>query len=126
MPAILVVDDEPSIRKMLTLILQRGGFTVFTAANGAQALHKYQLYKDDIDLVISDCSMPVMDGKALTTRLLSERPDLPVILLSDESDAIDFGSQSTLRFLPKPFDLKTLLSTVQSMVSESTQLSTSS
>src|SRR5262245_29310885 len=118
MAAILVVDDEPLIREMLTLILERGGFQVYSAANGAQALHKFHLYRGDIDLVITDVGLPGMDGRALAMRLLAEQPSLPMILMSDRYDYMDLGSHSTLRFLPKPFNLAALLSTVRSLVAE--------
>jgi CheY-like chemotaxis protein len=124
MAAILVVDDEPLIREMLMLVLERGGFTVLCAGNGVQALHKYHLYRDDIELVISDVSMPEMGGESLAMRLLAERPDLPVILLSDQCDSIDMTPHPNLRLLPKPFDLATLLSTVRSLVAEGRSLST--
>jgi len=126
MAAVLVVDDEPVIREMLMLILERNGFAVVSAANGAQGLHKYRLYKDDIELVICDVAMPEMDGPTLIERLLKERPELPIIMMSDQSDSIDLGSHPNMRFIPKPFDLSRLLSTARSLISQGKSLSTSS
>jgi two-component system cell cycle sensor histidine kinase/response regulator CckA len=125
MSAILVVDDEPMIREMLMLVLERSGFSVVSAANGVQALYKYHLYRDDIELVICDIAMPEMDGPALAKRLLAERPDLPMIMMSDQCDSIDLASQPALRFLPKPLDLSMLIATVRNLVTEGKSLSTS-
>src|SRR5215467_8150996 len=105
MAAILVVDDEPLIREMLARILEREGFAAICAADGVQALHKYHLHKVDIELVISDCSMPKLDGPTLAALLLKEQSDLPIILMSEGCEGIDIGSSPTFRFLPKPFDL---------------------
>ena len=121
MAAILVVDDEPVIREMLMLVLERGGFVVHGAANGVQALYKYHLYSDEIEVVISDVAMPEMDGVALALHLLAERPDLPMILMSDHCDESGFCSQPNLRFLPKPFDLSTLVFTVRNLVTRAGQ-----
>ena len=125
MATILVVDDEPLIRDMLTLVLKREGFSVVCAANGVQALYKYRLYKDDIELVICDVVMPELGGPALAERLLVEQPDLPIILMSDECDNIDSASRRNMRFLAKPFNLATLRSTVQSLVGERSTMFTS-
>ena len=118
MPEILVVDDEPLIRQLLIEVLEGEGFSVVSAANGLQALVKYQLHAKDIDLVISDVVMAEMNGPALARRLLAERPDLPIILMSDQADTCDLGSQSIVRFLSKPFDLESLVSTVRGLVAE--------
>ena len=89
-----------------------------SAANGVEGLHKYRLYKDDIALVICDVTMPEMDGPTLVMRLLREQPEQPIIMLSDHCESIDLGSQPNLRFIPKPFSLSTLLSTVRSLISK--------
>jgi len=123
MAAILVVDDEPLIREMLMLVLEREGFTVLSAANARQAFNKYHLFSHEIELVISDVSMPGTDGLAFAKRLLAERPDLPIILMSDHGDDVDIGPLPTLRFVTKPFDLAALLSTVHGLVSEGASLS---
>jgi|SRR5262245_48048582 DNA-binding NtrC family response regulator len=125
MAAILIVDNEPLIREMLMLVLERSGFAVVSAANGIQGLRKYHLYQDDIELVICDVAIPEMNGTMLVERLSAEQPNLPIIVMSDERDTGDLGSQPNLRFLPKPFDLTTLLSTVNSLVSDGKTLSAS-
>ena len=118
MSEILVVDGEPLICQLLVEVLEGEGFSVVSAANGQQALVKYRLHAKDIELVISDVVMPEMNGPALARRLLAERPDLPIILMSDPADISDLGSQSIVRFLSKPFDLESLVSTVRDLVPE--------
>ncbi len=124
MPAILVVDDEPLIREMLALVLEREGFAVYCAADGAEALHKYRLHRDEIELVISDCIMPRVDGPTLAARLAVERPELPMILMSDTFSVEDLDPNLHLQFLPKPFDISGLLSAVHSLIPESKSVST--
>jgi CheY-like chemotaxis protein len=123
MPAILVVDNEPLIREMLTIVLENEGFSVVSAADGVQALLWYHLHRQEIKLVISDVMMPKMNGFELARRLMAERPDIPIILMSDQADSTNLGPQPAVRFLPKPFDLSALLSTVQSLVAEESSVS---
>jgi DNA-binding NtrC family response regulator len=124
MPAILVIDNEPLMREMLTLVLENEGFSVVSSADGVQALLCYHHYRREIELVISDIVMPKMNGVELAQHLLAERPDLPIILMSDQADITDLGPQHTVHFLPKPFDLSTLLSTVRSLMAEESSVST--
>lgn len=118
MPTILVVDDEPLIRTLLMLILEQGGYAVFSAENGAEALTIARRYGDGIDLVVSDVLMPEMDGATLASRLRVERPALPVLLMSDAYAVEDLGLRKTYPFLPKPFDLTTFLTVVRHMVEQ--------
>ena len=61
MPTVLVVDDEPQILKLLSLMLRKE-YTVMTAESGIEALVTYESYSDRIDLVITDITMPGMSG----------------------------------------------------------------
>ncbi len=118
MPTILVVDDEPLIRTLLMLILEQGGFAVFSAENGAEALSIARRYGDRIDLVVSDVLMPEMDGATLASRLRTERPNLQVLLMSDAYAVEDLGLRKAYPFLPKPFDLGVFLGVVRHMVAQ--------
>ena len=91
MSRILIVDDEPQITRMLRTSLVSHGYDVVSAANGAEGLASFERFKPD--LVITDLSMPVMDGLALTMeiRRLSRtpivilsvpcHPDFPIVIL---------------------------------------------
>lgn len=80
MRSVLVVDDEAHIRRLVSMQLERRGYKVDVAANGAEALER--LRATPYDAVITDLSMPVMDGQELCTEIRSEiGTTVPVIVL---------------------------------------------
>ena len=115
MPTVLVVDDQSAIRNLLALILEREGFSVLTAECGREALSVSRKHLKDIDLLVSDISMPGMDGPTLARNLVAENPGLPVLLISGCCDDAQIGSCRPFKFLPKPLNLTTFLDTVQSL-----------
>ncbi len=82
---LLVVDDEPSIREMITEILQPFGYTVLTAADGDEALDMYQRKDMSIDMVILDLNMPGMDGYQCLRKLVHQDPSARVLVASGYS-----------------------------------------
>jgi CheY-like chemotaxis protein len=64
-PVILVADDEPLIRNLVTLLLQHDGYFVMSAADGHEGLHLSRKYPGVIDLLITDMEMPRMNGTDL-------------------------------------------------------------
>jgi two-component system, cell cycle sensor histidine kinase and response regulator CckA len=113
MATVLVVDDEPVIRTMMTEVLQQEGHSVFTAGSGAQALSLFRSHRREIDLLISDIVMRETDGPALATEMQAERPGLPVLLMSGSFDTAP--PNSSFEFLPKPFSIRDLLNRVRSL-----------
>jgi PAS domain S-box-containing protein len=108
--AILVVEDEPVNRRIVTRILEREGYLVHAAGSGAAALDLLAALGDDLALVITDLSMPGMSGAELTTHIHALRPDLPTLLMSgfpSVSSGRDAGAQ-----LLKPFGADELLDRV--------------
>jgi DNA-binding NtrC family response regulator len=103
---VLLVDDEPELRRLLHRTLSRAGFEVVDAENGRVALEAARLTR--FDAVISDVRMPCMGGMELLERLQLEAPGLPVVLISgsleltDREGAIALGA---FDFLPKPIQL---------------------
>lgn len=77
---ILVVDDDPFVRDVLTMILEAGGFEVDVAGDGAAALARHGA--NPADLIISDMNMPAMDGLELIKRVRSRDDDVPIIILT--------------------------------------------
>ena len=77
---VLIVDDEPNLRKILSAQLTRDGYDVLTAEDGEQGLAA--LKEHHIDLVITDLKMPKVDGMTLLRRALQEEPELPIILIT--------------------------------------------
>jgi CheY-like chemotaxis protein len=77
---ILVVDDDEAMRDLLSRMLGRAGYAVETAADGCNALQRF--HEHAIDAVVTDLSMPKMNGLELTRALLTERPELPIIAVT--------------------------------------------
>lgn len=112
---ILVVDDEESVRIIAQKTLQRFGYSVLVATNGAEALSIYVPNQSKIDLVITDMAMPIMDGVATIIALRSLNPHLRIIassgLASNSSVAKAIGAGVQL-FLAKPYTAEALLRTI--------------
>ena len=85
---VLFVDDEPSIVKLGGKILQRLGYTVTTQTSSVKALELVREKPGDYDVVITDMSMPDMNGDILAMELMKIRPDIPVILCTGYSNKI--------------------------------------
>jgi DNA-binding NtrC family response regulator len=102
---ILIVDDEPSIRKVLSAHLRRFGHEVDTAEDGASAIAR--LDEEPFHLVVSDLKMPVVDGMALLRWVNDNQPGLPVILITAHGtvdSAVEALKQGAFDYVTKPFD----------------------
>ncbi|MEU6097880.1 response regulator transcription factor [Streptomyces sp. NPDC047079] len=108
--AVLVVDDDPAIRRSLERGLRLGGFRVSTAASGAQALAAIRDTPPDV--LVLDVSMPGMSGIEVCTRLRDDGQDLPVLMLSaldETADRIAGLQAGGDDYLVKPFALQELV-----------------
>ena len=113
---ILVADDAVLIRNLVTLLMQREGHYVLSAADGHEALELSRHYPGSIDLVITDVQMPRLNGTDLCAHLLEERPGIKALLMSG-ADIREIVSQNVdLPFLPKPFDGQTLKARVRAIL----------
>ena len=83
---ILVVEDEPAVRRVMRIALELGGCTVHEASNGEEALELIHRLGREVDLVIADLLMPRTSGTTLATALQRVRPELPVLFVSGASD----------------------------------------
>ncbi|GAQ94232.1 two-component system, chemotaxis family, response regulator CheY [Thermodesulfovibrio aggregans] len=83
---ILVVDDDKTTRKMISLILKSKGYEVVTAENGLEALQKLGI--DKINLILTDMNMPYMDGIEFTKQVRSnpEIASIPIVMITTEAD----------------------------------------
>ena len=112
-PQLLLVDDDASLLRLLTIRLEGEGFTVTAVEDGQNALRKLQ--NNNFDVVLSDLRMPGLDGLALFEQIMGIRKDIPVILMTAHgtiSDAVAATQRGVFGFLPKPVDhdeLRTLL-----------------
>lgn len=122
---ILIVDDDPGQRSLLTSFLQSQGFETETADSGTRALEKLRTGK--FDMMISDVRMPGLSGLETLRRARQEHATLPVLLVTaftDVRDAVSAMRDGALNYLAKPIDLDELLASVQQAtgVSESVSL----
>lgn len=102
---LLLVDDDPSLLKLLGMRLTSEGFNVTTAESGQEALRL--LMREKIDFVISDLRMDEMDGMALFAEIQKHQPGMPVIILTAHGsipDAVAATQQGVFSFLTKPVD----------------------
>jgi two-component system nitrogen regulation response regulator GlnG len=117
--SILVADDDSAIRTVLNQALSRAGYEVRLTSNAA-TLWRW-VSQGDGDLVITDVIMPDESAFDLLPRIKKMRPDLPVIVMSAQNTfmtAIRASERGAYEYLPKPFDLKELISIVGRALSE--------
>jgi len=118
---ILLVDDDPSLLKLLQLRLNASGYEVSTAQSGEAAL---QQLNDRIDLVLTDLRMEGMDGMELFQAIERRFPQLPVVIMTAHGsipDAVHATQQGVFGFLTKPIDREQLLDTLQNALSSGTE-----
>jgi DNA-binding response OmpR family regulator len=116
----LVVDDNESIRKLMAAYLQRGGYSVFTAADGLEALET--LDKEHIDLMIADIMMPNMDGYTLTNELRTSHYDFPILMITAKESIEDKKkgfAAGTDDYMVKPIDFDEMLLRVSALLRRS-------
>ncbi len=108
---VLVVDDEPSIRELLTRTLEQAEYDVDTAADATAALDRMREFAQ-YDLMIADLKMPGMDGLSLIRQVKQLNSGMPVIIItgfSSESTAIDAVNLGVAGYLTKPFRVPQVL-----------------
>jgi len=121
MAAILLIDDEKSIRNVLKDILQHEGYRIEEAADGEQGLQK--LAAQPFDLVLCDIKMPKMDGLEVLQQIMQLQPDVPVIMISGHGTietAVDAVKKGAFDFIAKPPDLNRLLITIRNALDKNT------
>lgn len=110
------MDDDPDIRALLVSVLADDGYDAAAASNGREALDMLDGW--NADLVVLDLMMPVMDGWTFAQHMREEkRARVPIVILSAATDltrhAATIGAAGVI---PKPFDLDTLLPTIERAV----------
>jgi len=118
--SILVIDDDAAVSRTLSLILTRAGYQVTTATSGRKGLEL--LSHDNFDLVLTDITMPELDGIEAIRRIRSDHPDLRIIAMSagGQIDKADFLHMAEAlgadRVLEKPVRSERLLELVGSVM----------
>jgi CheY-like chemotaxis protein len=103
---VLVVEDQPEVRRLITGVLASYGYRVLEAANGSSALTQAEGYAARIDLLLTDVIMPDMTGKDVADRLRPARPGMKVLYVSGYSGEVIAhrgALQAGVAYLPKPF-----------------------
>ena len=114
---ILVVEDEPEVRRLARMILVKTGYKVLEAADGPEALALWREHRAEIDLLYTDMVMPGgLSGIDLAQRVLADKPRVKVIITSGYNTEMPDLSKATafsLVYLPKPCAAPTMLSLIQ-------------
>ncbi|MFO7839716.1 MAG: PAS domain S-box protein [Desulfosalsimonadaceae bacterium] len=116
---ILVAEDDQMVRELMQTILERNGYTVYTAEDGVAAVELFTSLTEQIDLAIVDVVMPKQSGKAVYDRLRQIKPSLPVLFASGYSEnAIhtNFILKQGLELLQKPFASGDLLNKIRDLL----------
>lgn len=112
---ILIVDDEPAIRKFLSISLEASGYSILEAASGKEALETTALKQPD--MVILDLGLPDKDGQ-LVIKELREWSDIPILVLSvraDEKEKVQALDNGANDYVTKPFGIAELLARVRAL-----------
>ena len=112
---VLVADDESAIRRFTVRVLERGGYGVVEARDGAEALELITQGAISFEVVVSDIVMPRLNGVELMQALSVSHPDLPVILMSGYATVAlaELGIAAPCAILAKPFPSERLLEEVR-------------
>ena len=114
---VLVVEDNDSVREVLTILLSRRGYRCESATNGREAMDK--VAHGHFDVVITDVNMPEMDGITLTRELTLRFSDLPVMIMTalpDEHCRESARSAGAREVLGKPFEISDLMARLHKVV----------
>jgi CheY-like chemotaxis protein len=115
---ILVVEDDPAIRRLVAMVLQRQGYRIDAAADGLEAVTK--LGAADYDVIVLDLMMPNLDGFTFLNTVAAQEPDRlqKVIVTSAASPAVirERMKGKPFSLLPKPFDIGELVDRVRTCI----------
>jgi two-component system, OmpR family, KDP operon response regulator KdpE len=121
---VLVVDDEPPLRQVIRRTLETEGFHVEEASDGESALRLIQARTEPFDLVLTDLSMPHIDGRQVSETLRRYRPGVALLCMSADPDAVPYieSSDTPVRVLLKPFSPDDLYHAVRDSINRATDL----
>ena len=121
LPRVLVVDDEPPIRELLSMVCAHEGWDVVTAGAGEPAITEARATRPDV--VLLDRMLPDLDGLEVLRRLRADAPALPVVLVTARDSAEDRAealAAGVTGYVGKPFALTDLVATVRRALDPST------
>lgn len=118
MRRVLVAEDEQAIREFIVINLERSGYEVVQAEDGAQALKEYYAYNGEIDVALLDIMMPEIDGLEVCKRLREDSQNLGIIMLTakaQEMDKVNGLMKGADDYMTKPFSPSELIARVDAV-----------
>jgi two-component system cell cycle sensor histidine kinase/response regulator CckA len=118
-PTVLLVEDDARVRKWIHEELEKLGYNLLEAGDGADALVIAELHRGPIDIVVTDVVMPRVDGPELVKALVALRPDVKVLYISGYPEALlrkSTGPSTDDNYLQKPFDMNTLIARITELL----------
>lgn len=115
---LLIVDDEPLMTELFEKFMSKRGFRVLTAASGAEALRIVEHEKERIRLILTDMSMPVMDGLMLARELARKAPSVPIMLATGHAADLDTTVEfpNIVSVVRKPYQNKVLVEQIREVL----------
>jgi PAS domain S-box-containing protein len=116
---ILIVDDEPAIRRLAETVLARNGYRTLLATDGREGLSLYKQHRAEIKLIVSDLMMPHMDGPSLIRELRQQQADVKAIMitgLGEENRMGEARAAGVDTILNKPFTAEQLLTSMKQLL----------
>ena len=113
-PAILLVEDEAPLRRMLSIALRRAGFEVIEATGGKDALELFAANSGRVRLLITDVKMPDVRGPQLAAKIKEQAPRLPVLFITGYADRDGIPADDLL--MHKPFTTAAFVSAVRDIL----------
>ena len=116
---ILIVDDEPMLVDLIQRFLSRLGYEVTSFTDSQKALDWFTDHGEEIDLVITDMTMPYLTGAELAEKILAARPQIPIILCTGYSEVMNSAKARSIgirKFLAKPVDNRVLAQSVRALL----------
>lgn len=118
---ILVVEDEPTMLRLIQEALEDAGHKVLSAPNGSAGLKAFESNKEDIRLVITDLMMPKLNGVEMARMIRKESSTVPILFISGYADDLVFEDEvmkGPTMFMPKPFRQDTLVDEVAAILED--------
>mgnify|MGYP006279946497 CR=1 FL=1 len=116
---IMVVEDEPAVKKLAVTALKRQGYTVLSAGSGAECLEALRDHQGPLDLVLTDVVLPGMDGRSLLDEVRKVHPDVSAVFMSGYSEEVITHHgvlEEGIDFVQKPFSIRYLTQRVREAV----------
>jgi two-component system cell cycle sensor histidine kinase/response regulator CckA len=119
---VLLVEDDPEVRRLFGAFLRAGGYLVHEAGDGDEALQEFERTGADIDVVMTDVVMPHVSGPSLVGALRARKPELRVLYVSGYTDQLDIDGHDPLAaYVAKPVTRGALLDRVATLLGRAVQ-----